>query len=138
MLDLFEYKDYDLQTSFDSRNIKKLQIVGIRNDGQKVVLKEFEHEISFVGFSPKTAYAAADEKKSGGLKMGGAFILGTLIGGVVVYLIMRNKMEAMTMVVAPPAEIQPPMVSEPIPMRPEADMAAWMHDYDNDIFTRGE
>ena len=142
MSKLFSYVDYDIQVAEDSNKNKKMQIVGVREDGLKDILKEFDKEIDFVGFSPQreVAYAAPKtEKPHTGLKMGGAFILGLIIGGLLVYVAIRNRQEKVQ------AEIHaaptPPMIMhDPLPVMPETTEPAekqWIRDFDNDIFIRG-
>jgi len=139
MSKLFEYTDYDIQMSLDSRNEAKIQLVGVRADGGKDILKEFD-EMPFGNMDANNirAFAATKEekpepeKKKGshtGIKIGGAFLLGLVIGGLVVFIVMRTKEKKL--LAAPPTPMpdqeyipQP----EPIMVRPENEMSNWIHD----------
>ena len=150
---LFEYDDYDLQTSVDSRNRAKLQIVGIRKNGQKDILKEFDHEVDFVGFDPNgapkqdlVAVAAPKGKDRHMLKVGGAFVLGMVIGGFVVYMVMKSNADRRIKELfhgAPASNIDmPPQYPQaPLPAQPDQgqdDKAMLIGSYDSDIFIRGD
>jgi len=138
-----EYMDYDLQTSVDTKNAVKLQIVGMTDDGKKDILKEFNDKVSFAGFSPKTNFRATDEKPKGsgnGLKIAGAFTLGLVTGGTVVFFVMRSKYEKELKelrALLPPEQYSAP---PPQPQRrqayPDDDLSQWISDYDDDIFAR--
>ena len=149
MSKLFEYADYDIQMSLDSKNEAKIQLVGVRTNGGKDILKEFD-EMPFGNMNASNirAFAAPQEKKPKpekkkdihtGVKIGGAFLLGLVIGGLVVFIVMRTKEKKM--LAAPPTPMPDQEyipAPEPIQIRPENEMSNWIKDYDNDIFTRGD
>jgi hypothetical protein len=126
-----EYDDYDIQMSLDSNNKTCIQVVGIR-DGAKDILKEFDR-INFIAGSER-AFAAPSKDDTGLVKLGGAFVIGLLIGGVFVYVIMKNRFKNQMIAMSVP----PPVVEQPMPARPENDMARWIAEYEKDLFTRGD
>lgn len=127
--------DYDLQVSIDTKKKTRFQLVGVKKDGKKEILKEFDE----IPFSEMREFNAPESKNSGHpiLKMGGAFVLGMLIGGIVVFLIMRSKGKETVLSAPAPAPFPMP---EPIYMTPphRADESDWVADYDKDIFVRGD
>ena len=137
------YKDYDFQMSMDAKKQTRFQLVGIHEDGSKDILKEFDS----IPFESERAFAAPkDDKKEGGAsvaKMGGAFLLGLIIGGVVVYFIMKARENKKVVQMQAPQAMPPIQYSEAIRVVPEPDWrrarseeGMWIGDYDKDIFVR--
>lgn len=98
------YTDYDVQMTIDSSKSVKWQIVGIREDGRKDILKETtdipQNPLSMDATKDEIrTYNAPDEKPPSENKKGGIgdtasmFLLGAAIGAVATYLVMNKKID---------------------------------------------